>query len=77
MVDLLNWRMDGVMLWGICVGHSKWKDGTFVHTSPYEKVEVCEDGLSVVTFSGTNYLCQVKNIDLNVLEQTKEALAFF
>ena len=75
MVLLLNWNVDEVMMYGNCIGHEKLADGMHIHTSPYVKIEVCEEGLSVVTFSGTHYLCRVKDINLNALEQTKEALA--
>lgn len=74
MVDLLNWSLYGIMAFGNCIGHEKLTDGLYIHTSSYVEIEVCEEGLAMVTFSGTHYLCKTKDINLNALEQTKEAL---
>lgn len=75
MVNLSNWRYDGVSLWGVCEGHPKFTDGTYVHTSPVKKFELNEEGLDAYTYSGTHFHCKTEEISLVTLENTKECLA--
>lgn len=74
MVHLSNWKYDGVMLWGVCQGHQKLADGTYIHTSPVVEMELCEEGLDAHTYSGTHYRMQTDEISLDFLEETKAGL---
>ena len=74
MVYLSNWKYNGIMLFGICQGHEKLADGTYIHTSPVMKVELCEQGLDVHTYSGTHYRLQANEVALEYLEETKKHL---
>ena len=75
MVYLSNWKYNGIMLFGICQGHEKLVDGTYIHTSPVMKVELCEQGLDVHTYSGTHYRLQANEVAIEFLEETKNYLA--
>lgn len=74
MVNLSNWRYDGVMMWGMCQGHDRLADGTYIHTSQVVKFELCDEGLNAYTYSGTHYRCKTEEIMLDALENTKECL---
>lgn len=74
MVNLSRWRYDGHMLWGMCQGHEKLADGTYIHTSPVTKIELCDEGLDVFTHSGTHYRCKTEEISLDFLKETKMCL---
>lgn len=74
MVKLLNWKLVENFAMGICIGHKKLADGTYVHTSPIVRIEACEEGLDIYTLSGTHYRCKTEEVDLDFLEQIKEKL---
>lgn len=74
MVILSNWRFDGDCLWGICQGHDKLADGTYIHTSQVVEFEPHEEYLDAHTYSGTHYRMQANEVFLDFLDETKEYL---
>lgn len=74
MINLYDWWYDGVTLWGICQGHNRLSDGTYIHTSTVEKFELCEDGLVAYTYSGNCYHCKTEDIRLDILGNIKVCL---
>ena len=62
------------MLFGVCQGHNKLADGTYIHTSPVVKMELCEEGIDAHTYSGTHYKLQTQEVALEFLEETKHFL---
>lgn len=59
-LTLLNWRVHKgkyvYMLLGNVYGHPNFEDGTFVRTSPIQKVTEEKDIFKVNTFSGSHYI---------------------
>ena len=74
IVNLSNWRYNGYILFGVCQGHNKLADGTYIHTSPVVKMELCGEGIDAYTHSGTHYRLQLNEVALDFLEETKECL---
>lgn len=74
MVILSNWRFDGMSLWGICQGHDRLADGTYIHTSQVMEFEPHEEYLDAHTHSGTHYRMYIGEVSLDFLEETKEYL---
>ena len=60
MPKLYEWHISNLgeytVLNGVVTGHISIMDGTFIHTSPIEKIEVCEDIIKVQTMN-TLYEC--------------------
>lgn len=76
MVNLSRWYYNGISLWGMCQGHPKFSDGTYIYTSQVTKIEVCDDGLDFYTDSNIHYHCKTEDIMLDALENIKAYLEY-
>ena len=74
MVNLSRWYYNGISLLGMCQGHPKFSDGTYIRTSQVTKIELCDEGLDVYTYCGAHFRCKTEDICLDILENTKECL---
>ncbi len=77
MVQIYNWHLFDDMLWGVCLGHDKLPDGLFIHTSRLMGVKTENNTLHVYTHSGTHYICNLEDINLEELENSKVELQKF
>lgn len=80
MYTLTNWHFsmykDTCIAWGIVSGHSKFSDGTLIHTSRIKQVSVDEEQacLLVHTKSGSQYRLSFADIALDCIEDTRSRL---